>query len=158
MNKGYIAYIFHNFIYMKANRLYYYSLSVGMIFLVTSCQPTDKKTPAPSQKIKEKSTKNKDDIAIDQIMALPEIKQKNIEVETNSKGKRHLSGYVVNLPTSKDPYYWVDIAEDNGDSYVTYYTFAVDNRDLDIKYYDPLQDSLISIEQWRETLNEDYTQ
>lgn len=145
---------------MKANRLYFYFLSVGMIFFVSSCQPTDKKTPATLQKIKEKPSKNKEDIAIDQVMALPEIKQKNIEVEKDSRGKRHLSGYVVTLPTSKDPYYWVNVAEDNGDSNVTYYSFAVDNRDLHIEYYDPLQDSLISIEQWRKTLpiNKDYTQ
>jgi hypothetical protein len=134
---------------MKANRLYSYFLSVGMIFLISSCQPTDKKTSTPSQKIKEKPFKNKEDVVIDQVMALPEIKQKNIEVEKNSKGKRHLLGYVVTLSTSKDPYYWVNVAEDNGDSYVTYYTFTVDNRDLHIEYYDPVQDSLISIEQWR---------
>ncbi|UZT97971.1 hypothetical protein ODZ84_22875 [Chryseobacterium fluminis] len=133
---------------MKTNRIYFYFLYVGMIFLVSSCQPTDKKTPAISQK-KEKSSKNNEDIAIDQVMSLPEIKQENAEVEKDSEDKRHLSGYVDTLPTPKDPYYRVNIVEDNGDSYVTYYTFAVDNRDLHIEYYDPLQDSLISVEQWR---------
>lgn len=145
---------------MKANHLFFYFLSVGMIFFVSSCQQTDKKTPAPSLRIKEKPSKNKEDIAIDKVMALPEIKQKSIEVEKDSKGKRHLSGYMVAIPTSNDLYYWVNVAEDNGDSYVTYYSFAVDNRDFHIEYYDSLQDSLISIEQWRKTLpiNKDKTQ
>lgn len=137
---------------MKIHILPAYFLSAGIAFLVLSCQPADKKTVEPSQKITEHKSPNQEDIVVKQIMELPEIQKKNKEVEKYSKGKRHLSGYVNTWPTSEDPYYWVDVAEDNGDSYVTYYTFAVDNNDLKIKFYDPIQDSLISLEAWRKAV------
>ncbi len=134
---------------MKAKIVSPFFLCTAMAFFILSCRPADKKIPEPVQKRSENSSLNREDRVVKQVMALPEIEQKNTEVEQSSKGQRHLSGYINSLPTSKDPYYWVDIAEDNGDSYVTYYTFAVDRRDFKIRYYDPVQDSLISLEEWR---------
>ncbi|WP_462267391.1 hypothetical protein [Mucilaginibacter sp.] len=96
-----------------------------------------------------------EDKAVDLIMKLDEVKRKNAEVEKLSQGKRRLSTYVETSPTAADPNYWVKVAENNGGSYVTYYTFAVHNKTGTIHYYDIERDTLISLEEWRKNLSED---
>ena len=83
------------------------------------------------------------------ILNLEEVKRKTMEVEKASKGKRTLATYLETLPTEVDPNYWVKVAEDNGDSFVTYYTFNVNAKDHSISFYDSLQDSLITLSEWR---------
>jgi len=95
---------------------------------------------------------SKEDKVITLVMELDEVKRKSAQVTKNSNGKRHLATYVETLPTATDPNYWVKVAEDNGGSYVTYYSFAVDAATHNICYYDVTQDSLISITQWRKTI------
>ena len=84
-------------------------------------------------------------------MNLEEIKRATAAVERGSKGKRTLSTYVESPPTNDDPNYWVKVAEDNGDTYVTYYTFAVDARTRNISYYDVVDGNLISLAKWRQS-------
>jgi hypothetical protein len=47
------------------------------------------------------------------------------------------------------PNYTVKVAEDNGGSLVAYYTFAVDGKSHQIRYYDEINGSMIPLEQWR---------
>jgi hypothetical protein len=132
---------------ISLNRL----LSFGLLCLVlVSCQSSPKKesSPMPDKVIKPVET-NPEDAVVNLIMNLEEVKRKGIEVSRVSKGKRHLVGYVETSPTKVDPQYWVKVGEDNGDSYVAYYTFAVHSKTRDIRYYDPIQDSLMTIEEWR---------
>ncbi|QJD97212.1 hypothetical protein HH214_15715 [Mucilaginibacter robiniae] len=121
--------------------------------VIASCQPQKKKN---AQQISQAAAvkpaaSNPEDQVVDLVMNLEEVKRKSAEVEKESKGKRHLSGYVETAPTIKDPNYWVKIAEDNGGSYVAYYTFAVDSKTHSIRYYDVVQDSLVSLSQWRQS-------
>jgi hypothetical protein len=123
-----------------------------LCLLMVSCQPTHNKESSATQKKAVKTVAiNPEDAVVNLVMNLGEVKRKMAEVNRESNGKRHLSAFVDTLPTKLDPHYWVKMAEDNGGSYVAYYTFAVNSKTRDIHYYDPMQDSLIAIEKWRET-------
>lgn len=123
------------------------------LFTLAACQQPAKQE---AKKIQQKpnaqsAVLSEEDQLIKLIMNLDEVKRKSLQVIQESKGKRHLATYMDNPPTASDTDYWVKVAEDNGDNYVTYYTFAVDKKTRQIRYYDVLQDSLISLSQWRKT-------
>lgn len=132
-----------------------------LCFGVSACQPSAQKEPLKQPKSavktpvvdKEKApvVDNEEDRIVNLIMDLDEVKRKDSIVVKLSKGKRRLSTYVEAIPTATDPYYWVKVAEDNGGSYVTYYSFAVHPKTYQVSYYDVTQDSLITIDQWRKT-------
>ena len=113
-----------------------------------SCQQQSK--PKQTTIVKPKPV-NQEDSIVEMIMDLEEVKRKTAAVELGSKGKRTLSTYVETPPTGDDPNYWVKVAEDNGDTYVTYYTFAVDARTRNIRYYDVVDGNLISLAKWRQS-------
>jgi hypothetical protein len=93
-----------------------------------------------------------EDEVVNLIMNLEEVKRKTAQVKKLSKGKRTLMTYVETPPTGKDPNYWVKVSEDNGGSLVAYYTFAVDAKTHRIAYYDDIDDTTISLEEWRKTV------
>jgi hypothetical protein len=120
--------------------------------MLTACQPEkDKKTELPSVKTTAKpATLNEQDQVVNLIMNLEEVKRKSEQVKTDSKGKRHLETYVETPPTAQDPNYWVKVAEDNGNSLVAYYIFAVNSKTRQISHYDEITDTLVPLSQWRE--------
>lgn len=133
--------------YLKASLLF----SVFALTLI-ACENSPEKNPSQGKRQIEKlAFATPEEAAIDRVMDLEEVKRKSAEVEKLSKGKRHLSVYIETPPTPQDSYYWIKVAEDNGGSYVTYYTFAVDSKTRAVKYYNPVLDSLLTIEQWRKT-------
>ncbi|RZK25628.1 MAG: hypothetical protein EOO43_05025 [Flavobacterium sp.] len=132
----------------------FFSKALLIISFLTllSCNHSSKKETAQTKRQVEKlALASPDEAAIDRVLDLDEVKRKGAEIDKLSKGERHLSAYVETAPTKEDSNYWIKVAEDNGDSKVAYYTFAVDSKTRDVRYYDPMQDSLISIEQWRKT-------
>jgi ribosomal protein S15P/S13E len=145
----YLAYV--DFTYMKSLHNYKYVVVILSSFLILSCQPQQEKQAKKNFTKATPATvvSNDEEQAINLIMALEEIKRKSAQVEKDSHGKRHLATYAETMPTATDPNYWIKVAEDNGGSYVTYYTFAVNSKTRKISYYDPMQDSLISLDQWR---------
>lgn len=120
--------------------------------MLTACHPSpDKKVEQPGVKhtAKPKAVSQEDEI-VNLILNLPEVKRKSAQVEKNSKGKRHLETYVETPPTAQNPNYWVKVAEDNGNSLVAYYIFAVHGKTRQISVYDEVNDSLKPLSQWRE--------
>ena len=129
-----------------------YSLLFLTGLMLNACQsPQKKEAVKHRQKTIKPAVTNEEDQVVSLIMNLDEVKRKDSLVKKESKGKRNLSTYVETPPTAADPYYWVKVAEDNGGSYVTYYSFGVQAKTHAIKYYDVVQDSLISLSQWRKT-------
>ena len=118
-----------------------------------ACRPSVKEQAKrdPQPVAKAKGFIKEEDIVVNLIMNLDEVKHKSAQVVKASKGDRHLSTYIEIRPTVTDPYYSVKVAEDNGGSYVAYYSFAVHSKTHEIAYYDVIRDSLISINQWRKT-------
>ena len=84
------------------------------------------------------------------IFALTEVKERANYVETQSKGKRHLSIWIYETPekTGKE-YYWVKVVENNGVSLETHFNFYVYQKNLEIKYLDTIKDSILSLDTWR---------
>jgi len=127
-------------------------LAFCAVLTFSSCHDREKQTKVHEQKTLAKpDSVDQENQIVDLILNIEEVKRKSIRVKQLSKGKRHLSVYVENPPTPSEPYYWVKVAEDNGDNYVTYYTFTVNNKTRSISYYDAVQDSLISLSQWRKS-------
>ena len=133
----------------KIDKLIFGSLCLFLSTMgLQSCQQESK--PKQTVVVKPKPV-NQEESIVRLIMNLEEIKRATAAVERGSKGKRTLSTYVESPPTSDDPNYWVKVAEDNGDTYVTYYTFAVDARTRNISYYDVVDGNLISLAKWRQS-------
>jgi hypothetical protein len=129
-------------------------LSLCVISLVMfACRPSVKEHAKrdPKPVAKAKGVIKEEDIVVNLIMNLDEVKHKSAQVVKESNGRRHLSTYIEMRPTVTYPYYSVKVAEDNGSSYVAYYSFAVYSKTHEIAYYDVIRDSLISISQWRNT-------
>jgi len=130
----------------------YYLLFSSLIWVSCQQRPQQQVKPKPQGVNKEVTVSAQEEHLVKLIMNLEEVKRKSAIIEQESKGKRHLATYVETLPTADDPNYWIKVAEDNGGSYVTYYTFAVDGKTQLIRYYDVMQDSLLSLEQWRQSI------
>ncbi|CAM3677884.1 hypothetical protein MUGA111182_02710 [Mucilaginibacter galii] len=120
--------------------------------MLMACHPSpDKKVEQPGVKNTAKpKVVNQEDEVVNLILNLPEVKRKSAQVEKDSQGKRHLETYVETPPTAKDPNYWVKVAEDNGNSLVAYYIFAVHGKTHQISMYDEVNDSLKPLSKWRE--------
>ncbi len=87
---------------------------------------------------------------LDTIFNLPEIKQSAGEIERATGGKRRLQVWVNDTPHLPDqPYYIVSTGEDNGSSLVTENTFYVYTHPARVLYYDVVNDTAISLADWR---------
>ena len=130
-----------------------YTLLFVLALTVFACKQANQKAAKQKHQnsIKAPAGIKTDDEAAKLILDLEEVKRKDAIVRKGSKSKRHLSVYVETPPTTADPNYWVKVAEDNGGSYVTYYSFAVNSKTRQISYYDVIQDAVIPLAQWRKT-------
>jgi hypothetical protein len=140
---------------MKAPQFKSFLFCFTAVTVFACNSPQNRAVENPQQKAVKPAIMKEEDQVVSLIMNLDEVKRKSAMVLKQSKGKRHLATYVETPPTAADPYYWVKVAEDNGGSYVTYYSFEVQAKTHAIKYYDAMQDSLISLSQWRKTTTPD---
>jgi hypothetical protein len=87
------------------------------------------------------------------VEVLPEVNSLAEEIEMNSNGKNHLTIWMAADPSeTKIKYYWVKVGEDNGDNIATLMNFYVDPKQEEVLYYDIVNDTLVSLEIWRENL------
>ena len=90
-----------------------------------------------------------EDKIIDTIFKLKEVKQRASYMKKVTNDKRHLSIVINGEPTKEQPYYWIKVWEDNGSSYVTHFNFIVYPNPFEIKYFDAVNDTEISLKEWR---------
>jgi len=84
------------------------------------------------------------------ILSLPEVAKRARYIHDQTKGDRHLQVMIVESPNNVIDYYWVKAGEDDGKSYVTHFNFYVfPNRNWEIKYFDTVKDTLVTLEDWR---------
>jgi len=86
---------------------------------------------------------------VDTIFKLKEVKQRASYIKKVTKGKRHLSIFIEGEPSQENPYYWIKVWEDNGSNFVTHFHFFVYPNPFEIKFYDVVTDTAISLEEWR---------
>lgn len=145
------------------------SFYIGIIALLSACSagsnettPTKKKTERDTidtaideKQINETAKKetivkasSQEDKLMALIWGLNEVQTLNKEIETKSKGKRHLSTFIASEPSDDSEYYGISVAEDNGEAYATYFQFHVYPNN-EIFYYDPIEDQEMSLSDWR---------
>lgn len=95
------------------------------------------------------ATKTTEDKILDTIFKLPEVKDRQQYIEQQTKGERHLKVWFSTEPTAADKFYSVNVGEDNGSNLVTHFQFKVYTDSMRIMYYDVPNDSLITLQQWR---------
>lgn len=84
------------------------------------------------------------------ILSLPEVSKRARYIHEQTKGERHLQVMIVESPNNVIDYYWVKAGEDNGSNYVTHFNFYVfPKRNWEIKYFDTVKDTLVTLEDWR---------
>lgn len=105
------------------------------------------KTEVKTEHIKASDQENK---LMDLIWNLKEVQDLNAEIESKSKGKRHLASLITSKPSDDREYYGISVSEDNGEAFATYFEFHVYPND-EIFYYDPIEDQEISLAAWRKS-------
>jgi hypothetical protein len=103
-----------------------------------------------------KETKKESKI-VDLVASLPEVINADNYVKRITKGKRHLVSFLADHPIKGNPYYHVEVAEDNGMNYYIHFNFFVDRKTLAVKYEDTMDDGkLIPEKECRKKLMDEY--
>jgi len=142
---------------MKLNR----TILISVIFaLVISCNGgKDKSVKSEKEQnietVDSAQNENVDkssieDQIIDNILELPEIKERSDYIVKETNGERHLKVWIAATPKETGSYYLIKAGEDNGMSLVTHFDFYVYPETMEIKYYDVITDSQLSLSEWRE--------
>ena len=129
--------------------------SVGM-------QETPADAPEPAKPVTVKPAKEPishdakpnraaEDELLSMILDLPEVRKMDTEIRKKSDGKRGLKTFISGRPSDDEEYYTVSVAEDNGSSFATYYTFHV-YPDRSVMYYDVVEDRELTLKAWKKTL------
>jgi hypothetical protein len=108
-------------------------------------QPDAKPTMTPAER-KESS----EDKIMDKVWAIQEVIDLDKTIRKKTKNKRGLSTRISSEPSDDQEYYGVTVAEDNGESYATYYEFHI-YPDYSIRYYDVVEDRELTLEDWRKS-------
>ncbi len=99
--------------------------------------------------------KQTEDKIFNLIYNIPEVKERAEYVEKQTNGERHLS---MRIDETFDKTYSVVVGEDNGDAVVTHFTFEVNPKNFEIKNYDVINDTLISLSEWQKRRKEENIQ
>ena len=87
---------------------------------------------------------------MDKVWAIQEVIDLDKTIRKKTKNKRGLSTRISSEPSDDQEYYGVTVAEDNGESYATYYEFHI-YPDYSIRYYDVVEDRELTLEDWRKS-------
>ncbi|ASS49346.1 MAG: hypothetical protein A3D31_03520 [Candidatus Fluviicola riflensis] len=151
----------------------HYPILVSVVLIIASCgESTEKTTPeivipqkeeTPENVVTEQDTPNtkpgmtpaerkeaSEDKIIAKVWAIPEVIDLNNSIRKKTKNKRGLSTRISSEPSDDQEYYGVTVAEDNGESYATYYEFHI-YPDYSIRFYDVVQDRELTLEEWRKS-------
>lgn len=97
------------------------------------------------------SNKN-DSIAIAQVTVLPEFNNILKWFQKNNKDTtKHIGVIIGQEPVKEFKYYWVKIGVDGSDRFEDLEHFYVNDHDQTVHYLDMKTDSLMSLEQWRDS-------
>lgn len=89
---------------------------------------------------------------LDTIWTIDEVNERDSYVKNQSNNKRELMVYINGTPDElNEDYYWVKVAEDNGNAYFTHFDFFV-YPNWSIKFYDRVKDKELTLDDWREEL------
>jgi hypothetical protein len=114
---------------------------------LASAKDTVQFVPLPINKVDEENKK-----IIEKIRKLPECKR--LEEIVKKKPDSKIDYQIVSRPSDKDPNYYIKILEkNNNDIYVKMQIF-VNSKNDSILIYDPGEDRLLSLDEWRKLENQ----
>lgn len=97
-----------------------------------------------------KENKPAEDKIYDLVAALPEVEERGDYIEKHTNGVRHLRIWIYQTPKeTKRKYYWVKVGEDNGINFVSHFNFYVDSETYEIRFFDTVKNTVISLDDWR---------
>ena len=92
---------------------------------------------------------NEENEVLDLIWAIPEVVQRNEHLKSTND-TLHLEAFVNYTSENLDSnYYWVKVGVFDSVHFATHFNFYVYFNSFDIKYFDTLNDQILSLEQWR---------
>lgn len=75
---------------------------------------------------------------------------KGLIKKINSKSSNEKVSIIINKrPDRTFLYYWLQVGVDDGSRFQPVYNFYIIKRNLEIKYYDTSDDSIVSLKEWR---------
>jgi hypothetical protein len=90
-----------------------------------------------------------EDKAISKILALPEIKTKNRFIDSSTNHQRGIAIMVINKPANNKDYFWIQAGNNTPLRFEPIYNFYVYLPNLEVKYFDPVNNQVISLQNWR---------
>lgn len=87
--------------------------------------------------------------AIEQIYQLEEVKQLDQLIKKNTSGKQGVAIMVDPQLMNESGYYAFNVGNNHEDRYENIYTFLVRKSGTAISVYDPVLDSVLTLEDWR---------
>lgn len=83
------------------------------------------------------------------IMELTEMKSYFKKVDSLFKGGNHATIIISSKPSKDEPFYWVQVGVNDGDRVVPEYNFYVYTKNMEVKFYDSIDDKILTLSEWR---------
>jgi hypothetical protein len=78
------------------------------------------------------------------------VKYYSHRLDSVSKGKAKSLLIIAKKPDKAEPYYWVQVGNNSGGRFIARYNFFVyKKKGLEVKFYDTMNDSIITLQEWR---------
>lgn len=134
------------------------SLLATVILAVSigGCKRAERETPkpAPAPAVKEAPVRSKEQ-AMDALLAVPELKAWSAQIEKRSQGKAH-GAVVEDDPIPREvngkKYYQLTFVENRSQDVRRRESFLVSQQGDEILVEDPETDKLLSLQEWRRTI------
>lgn len=146
--------------FKKANPIIFLILLSVLIFsAISACDNSAKKKVSRHAEMGnlEKNRGENDgadvteDMVIDKVFDIPEVKERAEYIKKETNDQRNLKIWIAARPNNNDDYYWVKAGEDNGMSLVTHFDFYVYPKTMSVKFYDVVEDKVLSLSEWRKS-------
>lgn len=110
--------------------------------------------PAPAAVVKEAPARSKEQ-AMQDLLAVPELKAWSAQIEQRSKGKAH-GAVIEDDPVPREingkKYYQLTFVENRADDVRRRESFLVSQQGNEILVEDPENDTLLSLQEWRRNI------
>lgn len=89
---------------------------------------------------------------LERIYKFPEVQAVNKQIEKNSNGKHGVSIITRDELDSDTAYYVFEVGNNSRDDrYINIFNFLLEKKTGEIKVYDPVTDSILTLKAWRKT-------
>jgi hypothetical protein len=130
--------------------------TLAFAFTLGGCKRAEREAPkpAPAPVVKEAPARSKEQ-AMEALLAVPELKAWSEQIEKRSKGKAH-GAVIEDDPLPRDvngkKYYQLTFVENRAADVRRRESFLVSQQGDEILVEDPETDSLLTLQEWRRTI------